>query len=194
MKQILIATKNQGKVKEFEALLAPLGYHVSSLFDFPDSLDVEETGKTFEENAILKAEAISNQYQMMTIADDSGLEIDYLNGEPGVFSARYAGPKKDDQENINKVLEKMMNVEKKDRGARFVCALAISVPTQQTQTVVGTCEGYIAEKQKGLSGFGYDPIFCLKGSDKTMAELSKQEKNQISHRADALRKIKDLLN
>ncbi|PMC37115.1 non-canonical purine NTP pyrophosphatase [Bacillus sp. UMB0899] len=193
MKKIIIATKNQGKVKEFEAMLAPLGYHVQSLLDFPNSIDVEETGQTFEENSILKAEAISKEYQQMTIADDSGLEVDYLNGEPGVYSARYAGPQKDDQANIDAVLTKLENAELNERKARFVCALAISVPGQQTQTVIGTCEGYIAKERKGQGGFGYDPIFCIDDSGKTMAELTKEEKNKISHRADALRKIKDLL-
>ncbi|WP_175639863.1 XTP/dITP diphosphatase [Metabacillus schmidteae] len=193
MKKIIIATKNQGKVKEFEVMLAPLGYHVQSLLDFPNSIDVEETGQTFEENSILKAEAISKEYQQMTIADDSGLEVDYLNGEPGVYSARYAGPQKDDQANIDAVLTKLENAELNERKARFVCALAISVPGQQTQTVIGTCEGYIAKERKGQGGFGYDPIFCIDDSGKTMAELTKEEKNKISHRADALRKIKDLL-
>ncbi|WP_226526293.1 XTP/dITP diphosphatase [Metabacillus niabensis] len=193
MKNIIIATKNQGKVKEFQAMLAPLGYHVQSLLDFPDSIDVEETGQTFEENSILKAEAISKQYQLITIADDSGLEIDYLNGEPGVYSARYAGPEKDDQANIDAVLKKLENVEMNQRTARFVCALALSVPGLKTKTVVGTCEGYIAKERKGQGGFGYDPIFCTDITGKTMAELTKEEKNKISHRADALRKIKELM-
>lgn len=193
MKNIIIATKNKGKVREFEAMLAPLGYQIQSLLDFPNSIDVEETGQTFEENAILKAEAISKEYQLMTIADDSGLEIDFLNGEPGVFSARYTGPEKDDQANIDKVLEKLENVEMGKRQARFVCALAISIPGKQTQTVIGTCEGYIAKERKGQGGFGYDPIFRIDKTGKTMAELSKEDKNKISHRADALRKIKELL-
>ncbi|HZH62923.1 MAG TPA: XTP/dITP diphosphatase [Metabacillus sp.] len=193
MKNIIIATKNKGKAREFEAILAPLGYQVQSLLDFPGSIDVEETGQTFQENAILKAEAISKEYQLMTIADDSGLEIDYLNGEPGVFSARYAGPEKDDQANIDKVLEKLENVVMGQRQARFVCALAISIPGKQTQTVIGTCEGYIAKEKKGHGGFGYDPIFCIDDAGKTMAELSKEDKNKISHRANAIMKIKELL-
>jgi XTP/dITP diphosphohydrolase len=194
LKQIIIATKNKGKVKEFEALLSPLGYEIQSLLDYPDSIDVEETGTTFEENAILKAEAISKQYKALTIADDSGLAIDYLNGEPGVYSARYAGPEKNDQANIDKVLTNLKDVHTKDeRSARFICALAISIPGQTTKTVLGTCEGYITTEQKGEGGFGYDPIFAIENSDKTMAELTKEEKNQISHRADALRKITELM-
>lgn len=195
MKEIIIATKNKGKVKEFEALLAPLGYLVQSLLDYPDSIDVEETGATFKENAILKAEAISAHYQRMTIADDSGLAIDYLDGKPGIFSARYAGLAKDDQANINKVLEELTGVaELESRSARFICALALSNPGGQTKTVEGTCEGYIAMKQQGENGFGYDPIFIVKKLNKTMAMLSKEEKNRISHRAQALEKLIDMID
>ncbi|KKI92275.1 nucleoside-triphosphate diphosphatase [Bacillus sp. SA1-12] len=194
MKEIIIATKNQGKVKEFEALLSPLGFHIQSLLDYPDSIDVEETGTTFEENAILKAEAISKSYQRMTIADDSGLAIDYLGGRPGIFSARYAGPAKDDQDNINKVLEELSGVKSlEDRSARFICALALSIPGQQTKTVVGTCEGYISMERQGENGFGYDPIFIVEGLNKTMASISKEEKNRISHRAEAIKKIVEVI-
>jgi XTP/dITP diphosphohydrolase len=195
VKEIIIATKNKGKVKEFEALLAPLGYLVQSLLDYPDSIDVEETGATFKENAILKAEAISAHYQRMTIADDSGLAIDYLDGKPGIFSARYAGLAKDDQANINKVLEDLTGAaELESRSARFICALALSNPGGQTKTVEGTCEGYIAMKQQGENGFGYDPIFIVKKLNKTMAMLSKEEKNRISHRAQALEKLIDMID
>ncbi|OAS84891.1 MULTISPECIES: XTP/dITP diphosphatase [Metabacillus] len=194
MKEIIIATKNQGKVKEFEALLAPIGFRVQSLLDYPDSIDVEETGKSFEENAILKAEAIAMHYQRMTIADDSGLAIDYLGGKPGIFSARYAGPDKNDQSNINKVLEDLSDVHAlEDRSARFICALAISIPGEKTKTVVGTCEGYIATEPQGENGFGYDPIFILKNRNQTMANLTKEEKNQISHRAVALKKVIEVI-
>jgi XTP/dITP diphosphohydrolase len=194
VKEIIIATKNQGKVKEFEALLAPIGFRVHSLLDYPDSIDVEETGNSFEENAILKAEAIAMHYKRMTIADDSGLAIDYLGGKPGIFSARYAGPEKDDQANINKVLEDLSDVHSLlDRSARFICALAISIPGEKTKTVVGTCEGYIAIEPQGENGFGYDPIFILKNSKQTMANLTKEEKNKISHRAQALKKVIEVI-
>ncbi|MDQ0230961.1 XTP/dITP diphosphatase [Metabacillus malikii] len=194
MTEIIIATKNTGKVREFKALLEPLGYNVISLLDFTDSIDVEETGATFVENAILKAEAIANAYHKRTIADDSGLEIDYLNGEPGVYSARYAGLHKDDKDNLNKVLEKLSTVHnQQDRTARFVCALAISSPGEATKTVLGTCEGYIAEQPSGENGFGYDPIFIVKEKMKTMASLSSEEKNNISHRAMALKKLIELI-
>lgn len=194
MSEVIIATKNPGKVKEFEALLGPIGFTVTSLLDYPEAIDVDETGTTFEENAVLKAEAVANQYKKLTIADDSGLVIDYLEGRPGVYSARFAGPEKDDQANINKVLEELVNVSNiEDRTARFVCALALSEPGKMTKTVIGTCEGYISEQQQGEGGFGYDPIFIVKNSDKTMAQLTKEEKNRISHRAEALKKLFKLL-
>jgi XTP/dITP diphosphohydrolase len=194
VKEIIIATKNPGKAKEFEALLTPMGFRVQSLLDYPDSIDVEETGTSFKENAILKAEAISKHYQRMTIADDSGLAIDYLGGKPGIFSARYGGPAKDDQANIKKVLEDLSEVNAlEDRSARFICALALSIPDQKTKTVEGTCEGYIAKEPQGENGFGYDPIFIVKDRDETMANLPKEEKNRISHRADALKKIMEVI-
>lgn len=194
MKEIIIATKNNGKVKEFEALLAPLGFRVQSLLNYPNAIDVEETGQTFVENAILKAEAISNHYKRMTIADDSGLVVDYLGGKPGIFSARYAGLEKDDQANMMKVLKDLSAVKtQEERSARFVCALALAIPGQRTKTVEGTCEGYIAQKPHGGNGFGYDPIFIVKDLNTTMANLPKEKKNRISHRADALKKIIELI-
>jgi XTP/dITP diphosphohydrolase len=194
MREIIIATKNQGKVKEFESLLGPMGFSVQSLLDYPDALDVEETGATFEENAILKAEAIAKAFNRETIADDSGLMIDYLGGKPGIFSARYAGPEKSDEANMEKVLEELSEVEAvEERSARFVCALALSVPGQKAKTVVGTCEGVIAKEPEGENGFGYDPVFIVSGLDKTMAQLSKEEKNKISHRANALKKLIDII-
>ena len=195
MKNVIIATKNPGKVKEFATLLAPMGFHVQSLLDFPGSIDVEETGTTFVENAILKAEAISKEYDQLTIADDSGLIVDYLGGKPGIFSARYAGPARDDQANILKVLDELAGVpDQEERSARFICALALSIPGQKTKTVIGTCEGYIAQNPKGENGFGYDPIFLVKDKNEMMANLSKEEKNRISHRANALEKLSLLIN
>ncbi|WP_273126641.1 XTP/dITP diphosphatase [Bacillus weihaiensis] len=194
MKQILIATMNNGKVKEFESMLQPLGYEVKSLLDLPQAIDVEETGLTFEENAQLKSDTIAAQFQIPVVADDSGLEVDYLDGRPGVYSARYAGLEKSDQKNMDKLVDELKNVhDEKDRSARFVCVLSISIPGEATKTVRGTCEGYIAKEPRGENGFGYDPIFILKDQDKTMAELTKEEKNKISHRANALKKLKALL-
>jgi XTP/dITP diphosphohydrolase len=194
MKEIIIASKNKGKVKEFETLLAPMGFQVQSLLDYPHSIDVEETGTTFEENAILKAETIANMYQRVTIADDSGLVIDYLGGKPGIYSARYAGPEKNDQANMVKVLEELSDVEAiEDRTARFACALALATPGEKTKTVVGFCEGFIAKEPSGENGFGYDPIFIVRDLHQTMAELTKEEKNKISHRANALKKLTEVI-
>ncbi|MGM9924549.1 MAG: XTP/dITP diphosphatase [Bacillus sp. (in: firmicutes)] len=189
MKKLIIATKNQGKAKEFIALFSPLGYEVLTLLDFKDAMDVEETGTTFEENAILKAEALCKQYNTMVIADDSGLIIDALDGRPGVYSARYAGLEKSDEANIDKVLGELENVPEEHRTARFYCALAISAPNKETVTVAGTVEGFITTARQGENGFGYDPIFYVPSLERTMAELRPEEKNAISHRANALKNL-----
>jgi XTP/dITP diphosphohydrolase len=189
MKQVIIATKNAGKVREFQAILGKRGVEVKSLLDFPDCPDVEETGSTFAENAILKAEAMARYFNTTVIADDSGLSIDALGGRPGVYSARYAGEEKNDQKNIAKVLSELEGVPSAKRTARFHCALAVAAPGRHTTVVEGTCEGYITEKPQGENGFGYDPIFYVPQKGKTMAQLSAEEKNQISHRAKALEKL-----
>ncbi|MED5051066.1 XTP/dITP diphosphatase [Anoxybacillus rupiensis] len=191
MKQVIIATKNAGKAREFEALFNEKGMQVKTLLDFPNCPDVEETGDTFAENARLKAEAMAAYFQQMVIADDSGLSIDALDGRPGVYSARYAGEEKDDQANIAKVLKELKGVPFEQRTARFHCTLAIAIPGRPTSIVEGTCEGYIAEEPKGENGFGYDPIFYVPEKNKTMAELPKEVKNKISHRADALAKLNE---
>lgn len=193
MKEAIIATHNPGKVKEFKEILEPKGYEVKSLAEIGFTDEIEETGHTFEENAILKAEAVAKAVNKMVIADDSGLSVDNLGGRPGVYSARYAGEQKDDQANIDKVLSELKGSEKEQRTARFRCALAVSIPGEETKTVEGHVEGYIAEEPKGEYGFGYDPIFIVKDKDKTMAELTSDEKNKISHRADALKKLSKLL-
>lgn len=193
MKEAIIATHNPGKVKEFKEILEPKGYDVKSLAEIGFTEEIEETGHTFEENAILKAEAVAKAVNKMVIADDSGLSIDNLGGRPGVYSARYAGEQKDDHTNIEKVLSELKGIEKEQRTARFRCALAVSIPGEETKTVEGHVEGYIAEEPRGEYGFGYDPIFIVKDKDKTMAELTSDEKNKISHRADALKKLSKLL-
>nr|WGD93905.1 XTP/dITP diphosphatase [Bacillus subtilis] len=193
MKEAIIATHNPGKVKEFKEILEPRGYDVKSLAEIGFTEEIEETGHTFEENAILKAEAVAKAVNKMVIADDSGLSIDNLGGRPGVYSARYAGEQKDDQANIEKVLSELKGIEKEQRTARFRRALAVSIPGEETKTVEGHVEGYIAEEPRGEYGFGYDPIFIVKDKDKTMAELTSDEKNKISHRADALKKLSKLL-
>lgn len=193
MESVIIATKNKGKAKEFEKLFLPKGLAVKTLLDYPEIDDVEETGSTFEENAILKAETIANNLGVRVIADDSGLEIDALEGRPGVYSARYAGSEKNDENNIDKVLEELQGVPERERTARFCCALAMAEPGKETVTVFGTCEGRILNERRGSNGFGYDPIFFVETEGKAMAELASDEKNKISHRANAIRKLDDLL-
>ncbi|WP_078545257.1 XTP/dITP diphosphatase [Litchfieldia alkalitelluris] len=191
MKDLIIATKNKGKVRDFKELFSSKGFTVKSLLDFPELADVDETGKTFIENAALKAEQISKELDCIVIADDSGLSIDALNGDPGVYSARYAGEHKSDADNIKKVLKQLEGVPEDKRNARFHCALALTIPEGETHIVEGTCEGMIAFEQKGEHGFGYDPIFYIPELNKTMAQLTSEEKNKISHRANALKKLED---
>ncbi|RUQ24208.1 XTP/dITP diphosphatase [Peribacillus cavernae] len=194
MKTVIIATKNKGKAKEFESLFHPKGYEVLTLLDFVGATDVEETGETFEENAILKAEAIAKEFGRFVLADDSGLIVDALDGRPGVYSARYAGEKKNDAANTAKVLDELEEVPETERTARFYCALALASPNQETITVSGSVEGLIAGKPEGENGFGYDPVFYLKEKGKTMAELNSEEKNAISHRANALKVLERKLD
>lgn len=188
MKQVIIATKNKGKVKDFQALFSPLGYEVVTMFDVAPDLEIEETGTTFEENAKIKAETLAKQLQAIVIADDSGLQVDALNGEPGVYSARYAGDH-DDEANIQKVLVKLQGVPAEERTARFVCVIAVASPTMETKTFYGTCEGVILEEKVGTNGFGYDPIFFVPELGKSMAQLTPEQKGAISHRGNALRKL-----
>lgn len=193
MRHVIIATKNKGKAKEFEALFSALDVEILTLLDLDDAPDIEETGTSFEENATLKAEAIANMTGKIVIADDSGLVIDELDGRPGIFSARYAGEDKNDEANIDKVLFEMKDVPDEKRTARFFCSLAISGPSMKTIVVNGTCEGKILTERKGTNGFGYDPIFYALDARKSMAEMSSNEKNKISHRAEALHNLKPVI-
>ena len=190
MKDILIATKNKGKAKDFESIFGPLGYTVKTLDDVASHLDVEETGATFEANAILKAEALANELNTIVIADDSGLEVDALNGEPGIYSARYAGEAKSDDANMDKLLANLEGVPAEKRTARFVCAIALAQPGKETVTYRGTCEGVIANERRGEYGFGYDPIFFVPAQNKMMAELTPEQKSAISHRGAAIQKLR----
>ncbi|MCT8137466.1 XTP/dITP diphosphatase [Anaerobacillus sp. CMMVII] len=194
MKVLLIATKNKGKVREFEDLFAKFGYQVQSLLEMGDSIDVVEDGVTFQENAIKKAETIASEFRIPTLADDSGLIVDALDGRPGVYSARYAGEEKDDQANLEKVLTELEDVPELERTARFHCSLALAIPGKETIVVDGTCEGVITREPRGEHGFGYDPIMYIPSMDKTMAQLTKQEKNMISHRSNALKKLQEQLS
>ncbi len=194
MKEVLIATNNEGKKKDFEALFHPLGIEVFTLKDLETPIDVEETGVTFEENAILKAETVSLLLGKAVIADDSGLEIDALDGAPGVYSARYAGNNSTDDDNIDKALGALEEVSEPYRTARFRCVLAIAGPTMETTVFSGSCEGMITTERQGENGFGYDPIFYVPAQNRTMAELTAKEKSEISHRGAALKKLQTALS
>jgi len=193
MERIVIASGNQGKIREFRQLFSKYGIETIAMNDLDKTLpDVEETGDTFEENARLKAETISDMIQVPVLADDSGLEVDALNKRPGVYSARFAGEQKDDQANLQKVLDELEG--KADREARFVCVLALARPGKETVYKRGTCEGHIGVEPQGENGFGYDPVFYPKGFDRTMAQLSSDEKNSISHRSNALKQLEGWLS
>ncbi|MCA0986257.1 XTP/dITP diphosphatase [Guptibacillus algicola] len=192
MRKLLVATKNKGKVKEFKRRFETDELQVISLLDLDEDLDVEETGTTFAENAVLKAETIMRMTNQIVIADDSGLVIDALDGEPGVYSARYAGPEKDDEANIDKVLSELKNVPDEKRTASFQCLLAVAIPDKKTEVFSGSCEGRIAHERSGYEGFGYDPIFYLPSYQKTMAELTPEEKDAISHRGKALDRLQEV--
>ncbi|MBM7555043.1 XTP/dITP diphosphatase [Thalassobacillus pellis] len=194
MKELIIATKNQGKAKEFQDMLDKYGIYARSLLELEDEIpDIDETGTTFEENAVLKAETISKKFDIPVLADDSGLEVDALHGRPGIYSARYAGPERSDQANLQKVLDEMSGVPEENRKARFVCSVAIARPGEQTFVRRGTCEGSIGTEPVGEHGFGYDPIFFPKGSKRSMAQLGSSEKNAISHRKNAIDQIEGWL-
>lgn len=190
---IIIASNNNGKIKEFKKILEPLGYNVFSQSEAGLNIEVEETGTTFEENAKLKARAIYNLKHTAVLADDSGIVVDYLNGEPGIYSARYMGLQTD-EERRRCVLHKMKDAKKEDRTARYVCCICYIEENGKENIVNGIWEGIVADKEYGENGFGYDPIFMPNGSDKTVAQMLPEEKNTISHRAMAIRKLKELLS
>jgi XTP/dITP diphosphohydrolase len=196
--KILVATHNAGKLREYADLLAdvaPGGDPVEwvSLADLGIEADVEETGKTCEENARLKAAAYARQSGLLTLADDSGLEVDALDGGPGVRSARFGGPGLDDAGRYRLLLENLEGVPDAERGARFRCVVAVSTPEGEVHTAEGICEGRIAHQPRGEHGFGYDPVFYVESRGATMAELGPAVKNRISHRARALEAIRPTL-
>ncbi|CAD7360114.1 MULTISPECIES: XTP/dITP diphosphatase [Staphylococcus] len=182
MTDIVIASSNKGKINDFKVIFSD--YNVIGINEIIEDFDVEETGTTFEENARLKSEAAAKALNKTVIADDSGLEVTALNGEPGVYSARYAGPEKNDEANIQKVLEGLED--KNDRTARFVCVISMTTAEGVTKTFRGTVEGEITLNKIGENGFGYDPIFLVPDQQKTMAQLTAEEKSDISHRRKAI--------
>jgi len=191
--EILLATTNKGKVIELVKMLDYEGVRVLSLSDFPEFPEIDENGSDFSENALIKARAAFEYTGLITLADDSGLEVDALNGAPGIFSARYAGEPKDDERNILKLLADLNDIPPEGRTARFCCCLAIVAPGGKESMFEGTVEGMIIQSKKGSGGFGYDPIFYLPEYEKTMAELTIEEKNTISHRARAYQKAVSIL-
>ncbi len=191
MEQIIFATKNKGKIKEVKSILHE--FEIISMEEACVAVEVIEDGKTFTENAIKKATEISKITGKITMADDSGLEIDFLDKKPGVYSARYLGENTPYIEKNNHILHLMENVPEQKRSARFVCAIATAFPNGKIVTTQSTIEGLIAHEIKGENGFGYDPIFLVPEKGKTTAELSPEEKNAISHRGKALKKMKELL-
>ncbi|AFS71104.1 XTP/dITP diphosphatase [Exiguobacterium antarcticum] len=191
--KIIVATRNKGKVDEFQAMLGRLGYEVESLLDYETAPETDETGSTFEENAELKSREAAAYFGHSVLSDDSGLEVDALNGAPGVYSARFAGEDKSDEANNALLLEKLADVPAEQRTARFVCALSLAKPSGETLTVRGTMEGTIGFELKGANGFGYDPLFIIPSLNQTAAELTKTEKAAISHRGQALQKLEQAL-
>ncbi|HEY9276114.1 MAG TPA: XTP/dITP diphosphatase [Candidatus Nanopelagicaceae bacterium] len=183
---IVIASKNAGKIAEFQRILSEVGISVITDIDFPD---VAETGSTFEENAILKARAVSSFTNLPALADDSGLAVEALNGAPGIFSARYSGRHGDDVANISRLLEDLKGVLDENRRAKFVAVLALVTPDGRELLVRGELEGKIRNQPTGTNGFGYDPIFEPENSNRTLGELSPSEKDAISHRSKALRDL-----
>lgn len=200
MKKIVLASNNQKKIKEIKEILKGLQYEVCSLNDMKIDIDVEEDGITFEENAEKKAKEIykylkaKGEENFIVLSDDSGLEVDCLNGAPGVYSARYAGEHGNDYKNNIKLLEDMKGFKGKERSARFVCVIALVNENGEVETVRGEVNGYILEELNTEDGFGYDPLFFYEGFNKTFDEASLEEKNAISHRGNALKKLKEILN
>src|SRR5438477_5642083 len=186
--ELLLATRNPHKTKEFRALLG-MEFTLIDLSDFPEIVMPKETGRTFAENATLKARSVSQDRQSLIVADDSGLEVEVLGGAPGIYSARYAGAKATDKENIDRLLEELTRIgaQRDQRRARFRCVLALARNGQMLGTFEGTTDGTILDQPRGLHGFGYDPIFVPKGFGHTFAELPAELKNRISHRAQATR-------
>ena len=187
--RLLIATSNRGKLIELAELLGDVPFQLVSLADLGIDIDVEETGQTFEDNAVLKAETYRDLSGMLTLADDSGLEVDALGGEPGVRSARYAGADATDSDRIRLLLSNLTNTPERSRTARFRCVIAIAAPDRQTRLYSGVCRGRIVCEARGDNGFGYDPVFLFPDLGLTMAELSTEQKNTVSHRALAARKV-----
>ncbi|MEV8632904.1 XTP/dITP diphosphatase [Streptosporangium sp. NPDC051023] len=193
--RLVLATRNAGKITELRQILADASVPVEivGLEDFPEIGDVPETGLTFAENALLKANAVARQSGLPAIADDSGLCVDALNGMPGIFSARWAGKHGDDEANLELLLAQVSDVPKEHRGAHFACVAALALPSGEERVAEGAMHGVIVEVPRGTNGFGYDPIFVPEGEIRTTAELPAEEKNAISHRGRAFRALAPII-
>lgn len=193
MGYLLLATNNQAKVREYRSLLENIPFELVTLAERGITTVVEETGDSLEENARLKAVLLAGESQLLSLADDSGLEVDALGGEPGRLSARYAGEGASDRDRISYLLKRLEKVPWDIRSARFRCVIALAMPGGEVNLCSGECRGFITFEPKGGGGFGYDPVFYLPELGKTMAELSLEEKNRVSHRGQAARKARQLL-
>ena len=191
--RLLLATNNQGKARELKSLLRDIPFEIVTPSEIGVDAEVKENVNSFEENAGLKASALAKQSGLLTLADDSGLEVDALGGEPGVLSHRYAGEGATDEDRVRYLLTKLEGVPQEKRTARFCCSIAVATPEGEVELFSGECQGFITFKPKGTLGFGYDPIFYFPELGKTMAELPLAEKNQVSHRGKAARKAIELL-
>ena len=191
--RLIVATQNRGKVREIRKALRRLGFQILALDDFGNVPGIKEDGRSFSENALKKARFYSTLLGELTLSDDSGLEVDALNGLPGIYSARYGGAGATDRVNNEKLLKELEGVPLSKRGARFRCAIAVVSPQGKEAFVEGACKGRIGFQEKGSRGFGYDPLFVLPRHGKTMAQLTVDEKNRISHRGKALRRLRKLM-
>jgi len=192
--KLVVATKNPGKIQELRVLLADKGWEILSMDAFPSMPSVKEDGETFVENALRKARSVAYFTGLTALADDSGLEVDALGGEPGIHSARFGGEGLRDEERSSLLLKRLEGVPPEERRARFRCVIALVTPRGEEYVVEGVCEGFIAQEPRGEGGFGYDPVFYLPSHGKTMAQLPAEEKNSISHRAKALEKMAEILD
>jgi len=191
--EIVLGTRNHGKIAEFRSLFRGMPTRLLSFYDLPEMPAVQENGRTFQENAEKKARTIARKTRRVAVSDDSGLEVDALGGEPGVFSARFSGENATDRENTRRVLRLMESVPWEARDARFVCVICIADPRGNTSCATGVCQGRISFEMRGTHGFGYDPIFIPEGYTLTMAELGPEVKNRISHRALAMQQFRPML-
>jgi len=192
--KILVATKNQGKLKEFRDLFDKFGIETLSLADIDFTDEIVEDGLTFTENALIKARTLNKLYDYAVVSDDSGLEVEVLGNQPGIYSARYAGLECDDEKNIDFLLENLNDYQSlNQRKARYVCAIALVMPDKTEYNTIGYCDGFIDFSRKGTNGFGYDSVFYTPEFNKNMAEITLEEKHSISHRASALVKLKKIL-